>query len=73
MRVLFWYCDTFAWNPTIKTLADAPDASASAHEKAVVAFIHEVVFPIFIIPILGISGLRIVILKSVAGAKPLNK
>ncbi|MBI9087088.1 MAG: hypothetical protein JEZ11_26070 [Desulfobacterales bacterium] len=40
MRVLFWYCDTFAWNPTIKTLDDAPDATASSHEKAVVAFIH---------------------------------
>ena len=40
MRVLFWYCDTFAWNPTIKTLDDAPDAAASAHERAVVAFIH---------------------------------
>lgn len=40
MRVLFWYCDKFAWNPTIKTLADAPDAAADAHENAVVAFIH---------------------------------
>ncbi len=40
MRVLFWYCDTFAWNPAVKTLADAPDALASAHEKTVVAFIH---------------------------------
>jgi len=40
MRVLFWYCDTFAWNPAVKTLADAPDALADAREKAVVAFIH---------------------------------
>jgi len=40
MRVLFWYCDTFAWNPAMKTLEDAPDAAADAHEKAVVAFIH---------------------------------
>ncbi|HID30745.1 MAG TPA: hypothetical protein EYP19_12170 [Desulfobacterales bacterium] len=40
MRVLFWYCDTFAWNPAIKTLEDAPDAAADVHEKAVVAFIH---------------------------------
>ena len=40
MRVLFWYCDTFAWNPAIKTLDDAPDAAADVHEKAVVAFIH---------------------------------
>jgi peptidoglycan/xylan/chitin deacetylase (PgdA/CDA1 family) len=41
MRVLFWYCDTFGWNPAIKTLDDAPDAGgADMHEKAVVAFIH---------------------------------
>lgn len=40
MRVLFWYCDTFAWNPAMKTLDDAPDAAPSTHEKAVVAFIH---------------------------------
>jgi hypothetical protein len=40
MRVLFWYCDTFAWNPAIKTLDDAPDAAADGHEEAVVAFIH---------------------------------
>ncbi|BBO67431.1 hypothetical protein DSCA_13610 [Desulfosarcina alkanivorans] len=40
MRVLFWYCDTFAWNPAMKTLDDAPDAPPSSHEQAVVAFIH---------------------------------
>ena len=40
MRVLFWYCDRFAWNQAIKTLGDAPDAAADVHEKAVVAFIH---------------------------------
>ena len=40
MRVLFWYCDRFAWNPAIKTLDDAPDAAADEHENAVVAFIH---------------------------------
>ena len=40
MRVLFWYCDKFAWNPAVKTLDDAPDAAADAHENAVVAFIH---------------------------------
>ena len=40
MRVLFWYCDIFAWNPTLKTLDDAPAALPAAHEKAVVAFIH---------------------------------
>jgi hypothetical protein len=40
MRVLFWYCDAFAWNPAMKTLDDAPDGTAERHEKAVVAFIH---------------------------------
>jgi hypothetical protein len=40
MRVLFWYCDRFAWNPSVKTLDDAPDAAPSAHEQTVVAFIH---------------------------------
>ena len=40
MRVLFWFCDKFAWNPSIKTLDDAPDAAADAVENSVVAFIH---------------------------------
>ena len=40
MRVLFWYCDRFGWDPTIKTLDDAPDARADAHPKVVVAFSH---------------------------------
>lgn len=40
MRVLFWYCEKFAWNPAVKTLDEAPAAAAEAHENAVVAFIH---------------------------------
>lgn len=40
MRVLFWYCDQFAWNPAIKTLENVPCAAAESHEQAVVAFIH---------------------------------
>ena len=40
MRVLFWYCDRFGWDPTIKTLDDAPDAESDTHQKVVVAFIH---------------------------------
>ena len=40
MRVLFLYCEKFAWNPAMKTLDDASDAAAEAHENAVVAFIH---------------------------------
>jgi hypothetical protein len=40
MRVLFWYCNTFAWNPAMKTLDDAPDEVAGTREHVVVAFIH---------------------------------
>jgi hypothetical protein len=40
MRLLLWYCDRFAWNPSMKTLEDAPDAAPMTHEQTVVAFIH---------------------------------
>jgi hypothetical protein len=40
MRVLFWYCDDFAWIPAMKTLEQAPHADPDRREKAVVAFIH---------------------------------
>jgi len=40
MRLLFWYCDRFAWHPSMKTLDDAPEATPMTHEKTVVAFIH---------------------------------
>ena len=40
MRVLFWYCDRFDWNPAMKTLDHAPDAGPSGNEKAVVGFVH---------------------------------
>jgi hypothetical protein len=40
MRVLFWYCDRFDWNPAMKTLEDAPAAQAAENASAVVAFIH---------------------------------
>jgi hypothetical protein len=40
MRVLFWYCDKFAWTPTIKTLEEVPVSHPEQHEKAVVAFVH---------------------------------
>ena len=40
MKVLFWYCDHFAWTPAIKTLEDVPDQLAQSREKVVVAFIH---------------------------------
>ena len=40
MRVLFWFCDTFAWTPTLKTLEEAPDAAPDERRRAVVAFIH---------------------------------
>jgi hypothetical protein len=40
MRILFWYCERFAWVPAIKTLEDAPDAEPAGVERAVVAFVH---------------------------------
>ena len=40
MRVLFWYCDAFAWNPTLKTLDDAPDAIPGGGSTCIAAFIH---------------------------------
>ena len=40
MRLLLWYCDRFAWDPSMKTLDDAPEATAMTREKSVVAFIH---------------------------------
>ena len=40
MRILFWYCDRFGWNPTIKTLEDSPDAGPDELKEVVVAFIH---------------------------------
>lgn len=40
MRVMFWFCDTFAWTPTIKTLDHVPDADPGEVHRAVVAFIH---------------------------------
>ncbi|WP_300457543.1 threonyl-tRNA synthetase editing domain-containing protein [Desulfobacula sp.] len=40
MRVLFWYCEKFAWTPTLKTLKNVPAALPEEHKKVVVAFIH---------------------------------
>lgn len=40
MRVLFWYCDRFAWEPALQTLEDAPEPCAADFEKVVVAFVH---------------------------------
>ncbi len=40
MRVLYWYCERFAWVPAVKTLDDAPEAGPGAAERAVVAFVH---------------------------------
>ena len=40
MRVMFWFCDTFAWTPAMKTLEDAAEAQPETIEKAVVAYIH---------------------------------
>ena len=40
MRILLWYCTSFDWAPTIKTLESAPEAEAASNKKAIVAFIH---------------------------------
>jgi len=40
MRVLFWYCDKFAWKPTIKTLDQVPESEPDEQNKVVVAFVH---------------------------------
>jgi len=40
MRVLYWYCRRFAWTPSIKTLAEAPEAKPHGVDNAVVAFVH---------------------------------
>ena len=40
MRVLFWYCERFAWTPAMKTLENAPDAVPAEQVNAVVAFIQ---------------------------------
>lgn len=40
MRVLFWYCDKFAWTPTIKTLDQVPISKPDGKNKVVVAFVH---------------------------------
>jgi len=40
MRVLFWYCDKFAWTPTIKTLEKVSESEPEEQENVVVAFVH---------------------------------
>jgi len=40
MRVLFWYCDKFAWTPTIKSLDQVPESGPDAAGDVVVAFVH---------------------------------
>ena len=40
MRLLLWYCDRFAWHPSLKTLDHVPEAVPMTYEQTVVAFIH---------------------------------
>nr|WP_320192128.1 threonyl-tRNA synthetase editing domain-containing protein [uncultured Desulfobacter sp.] len=40
MRVLFWYCDKFAWTPTLKTLEQVPISEPDGKDNVVVAFVH---------------------------------
>lgn len=37
---MFWYCDSFAWTPTLKTLEQVPDGQPGEEKEVVVAFIH---------------------------------
>ena len=41
MRVLFWYCDKFAWKPTIKTLENVQNSESEEHEKAVIKVVNK--------------------------------
>ena len=36
MRLLFWYCDRFAWHPSMKVLDNALEAMPMTHDQAVV-------------------------------------
>ncbi|MGD9250026.1 MAG: threonyl-tRNA synthetase editing domain-containing protein [Desulfobacterales bacterium] len=40
MRILFWYCDHFGWQPALKTLEDAGEAAPGRYRQAVAAFVH---------------------------------
>ena len=40
MRILFWYCDKFAWTPAVKTLETAAEAEKGDYQEVLVAFIH---------------------------------
>lgn len=40
MRILFWYCEKFAWLPAMKTLEMAPEADEGDYQDVLVAFIH---------------------------------
>ena len=40
MRVLYWYCNEFAWQPTLQSLPEVPPAKPGKFAQAVVAFVH---------------------------------
>lgn len=40
MRILFWYCEKFAWVPALKTLDTVPEAEKGVYHDVLVAFIH---------------------------------
>jgi hypothetical protein len=40
MRVLFWFCDRFAWTTSMKALANAPEGEPGEYQNSVVAFVH---------------------------------
>ena len=40
MRILFWYCDRFAWMPAMKTIETAAKANEGHYQEVLVPFIH---------------------------------
>lgn len=40
MRVLFWFCDQFAWKPAVKSLPGTGVAQSGKTNASVVAFVH---------------------------------
>ncbi|MGD9333074.1 MAG: threonyl-tRNA synthetase editing domain-containing protein [Desulfobacterales bacterium] len=40
MRVLFWFCHRFNWQPAQQTLPDAADAESARYTNCVAAFVH---------------------------------
>jgi hypothetical protein len=40
MRVLFWYCKTFSWDPAVKTMTTAGESESGKAVNTLVAMVH---------------------------------